>query len=170
MNILRNTTLRTMLLLVLVFAAVPSVVGLEAGEQDRSATPAVLGTFSGDDAYDPAAGATPQLAVAARPTISRSAAISPSTFSGDDAYDVAAGSSPELSVAGATLGYDARQGLACELADDEIVAREAWSVAGGFSGDDAYDRAAGGTPELSLLPFVENVAQLESCEPIVAGF
>jgi hypothetical protein len=71
------------------------------------------GSYSGDDAYDPAAGGTPGEAVkvlsangpsplpcalAEDEIASRNASRIPGGFSGDDAYDPAAGGTPELSL------------------------------------------------------------------------
>jgi hypothetical protein len=95
------------------------------------------GGYSGDDAYDPAAGGTPELSVAALPE--RSAAAVAVSFSGDDAYDPAAGGTSELSVAA-------------------LPERSAAAVAVSYSGDDAYDPAAGGTPELSVAALPERSA------------
>ncbi len=165
------------LIFLLLLAATP-VAAQSAGGADHS--------YSGDDAYDPAAGGTPELSVASLPhRIIEEGAV---TFSGDDAYDPAAGGTPELSVASlphriiaggaVTLSgddtYDPAAGgtpefsvagfvwssgarLACGLPADELQARRSRSVEGGFSGDDPYDPAAGGTPELSLLAFSVNL-------------
>jgi len=161
------------LIFLMLLSAIP-VAAQTAGSADRS--------YSGDDAYDPAAGGLPSLTVAAIPH--RIIPTGATTFSGDDSYDPAAGGLPVLSVAAlpqriirsdATTfsgddAYDPAAGglsapsvagliqsdgseIACRLSDDEIEARGTWSVEGGFSGDDAYDPAAGGTPELSLLAF-----------------
>jgi len=81
-------------------------------------------TYSGDDAYDPAAGrsgfAVPSAAIAR-------------SYSGDDAYDPAAGGLPALVVFTASQGGVA----ACAPAGP--------AVAGLYSGDDAYDPAAAGS-------------------------
>jgi hypothetical protein len=148
------------------------------------------GSYSGDDAYDPAVGGLPAISVAAAPRqIARSGAT---TLSGDDAYDPAAGGLPALSVAavprqsvqsGATTlsgddAYDPAAGglpavirsagseVACAPSAGELEARRTRSVDGGFSGDDAYDPAAGGTPELSLLAIG---LDLVTCAPTVSG-
>ena len=138
------------------------------------------GSYSGDDAYDPAAGGTPELSVAAAPQ--RNVRSGATTWSGDDAYDPAASGLPaplltalaQRTIAGnaATFSgddaYDLAAGgtpklsvaglvrssgaeISCALPEGELQARGAWSVDGGLSGDDAYDPAAGGTPELSLV-------------------
>jgi hypothetical protein len=104
-------------------------------------------SYSGDDAYDPAAGGLPALSVVVVPQrIIRSSA---STLSGDDAYDPAAGGLPALSVVG--LIRSSGSAIACAPSVGELEARSTRSVDGGFSGDDAYDPAAGGIPEVSLL-------------------
>lgn len=107
----------------------------------------IVGTHSGDDAYDPAAGGLP----AASPTISSPPARSAraSTYSGDDAYDPAAGGIP---------GGEAD----CGLSAGEIARRIA-RIPGGFSGDDAYDPAAGGVPELSVATSDGEPGQLAAC-------
>ena len=103
---------------------------------------AIAGDISGDDDYDWAAGGTPELAVAALPEPSASAAgIS---YSGDDHYDYAAGGAPELSL----LAFSADFGLAGTCSADELAALG--TEGGGFSGDDAYDYAAGGAPDLAF--------------------
>jgi hypothetical protein len=84
-------------------------------------------SYSGDDAYDPAAGGFPALAfVMAR-----------ASYSGDDAYDPAAGDILGLAAGGIDTSYSAA--IACDPA--------ALAIAGGYSGDDAYDPAAGGNPD-----------------------
>jgi hypothetical protein len=98
----------------------------------------------------------------------RSLVRAKSTLSGDDLYDEAAGGRPRLSVAGfvASSGssQDSNSAIPCVLSADELKARRAWAVEGGFSGDDAYDSAAGGTPELSLLPFAEDLTFVAACD------
>jgi hypothetical protein len=168
MNKQRKATFGIALLLVLVFASVPAVLGFEVGGHGQNAALDLPASFSGDDAYDPAAGGTPELSVVARSLPQRAAPTAAATFSGDDLYDLAAGATPEISVAGSV--WSSGSGIACILSDDEIAARDGWSVAGGYSGDDAYDSAAGGTPELSLLAFAEDVTLLASCEPAAFGF
>ena len=83
----RVGTAMTGLLVLLMLAAVPvsAAMGGNLGGTGGSSGH----TYSGDDAYDPAAGSQPELSVAAA-----------TTFSGDDAYDPAAGGTPELSVVG----------------------------------------------------------------------
>jgi hypothetical protein len=149
-----------------------------------------VGSYSGDDAYDPAAGGRPVLSVStaseprapsralsysgddaydpaagSRPAILAIAASESSglSYSGDDAYDAAAGGRPELSVL--ALAAEVASPAGCGLSEDEIAARHAIAMASGFSGDDAYDPAAGGTPELSLLPFADAPALATVCEP-----
>jgi hypothetical protein len=88
-------------------------------------------TFSGDDLYDPAAGANP----------ARSVTFAARTQSGDDAYDLAAGGLPALFVRSASPNLSGD-----DLYDPAAGARLARSVFGTartYSGDDAYDPAAG---------------------------
>lgn len=156
------------------------------------------GGYSGDDAYDPAAGGEPEKSLITRLQGSTSSAAS--TYSGDDAYDPAAGGQPETSLIAANQrstpiaassysgedAYDPAAGgtpelraatlsaadassVDCGLSADEISGRSALQVSGGFSGDDAYDPAAGGMPELSLLPFAENPGLLAACTPALSG-
>ena len=167
MNRLGKSALPVALLLTLILASVPAALGLEAEDHRVGSDLAASPSYSGDDAYDPAAGGTPSLSLSAIPQRAfLSAALSAAAgFSGDDAYDPAAGGTPELSVAG--LVWGSGSDLACSLPDEEIEARGAWSVEGGFSGDDAYDAAAGGMPELSLLAFAGDSTLLAACEPIL---
>ena len=154
-----------------------------------------VGSYSGDDAYDPAAGGLLAISVAA--VSQQDGRSGATTLSGDDAYDPAAGGLPAISVAaapqritrsGATTwsgddAYDPAAGglpaisvaglvqssgseVACAPSASELEARRAWSVDGGLSGDDAYDPAAGGTPELSLLAIR---VELVTCAPAVTG-
>jgi hypothetical protein len=120
------------------------------------------GSISGDDAYDPAAGGLPAVAVAAVPQ--RIVPSGATTLSGDDAYDPAAGGLPALAVAG--IVRSAGPEIACAPSDSELEARRARAVDGGFSGDDAYDPAAGGIPELSLLAAG---LDLVACVPVASG-
>ena len=108
-------------------------------------------SYSGDDAYDPAAGGFPELYI--------NGSVS---LSGDDAYDLAAGALPERGALlfaagfGGDDAYDpAAGGLAAvslfsmaesrgELAECDA---SVLSVVGGFGGDDLYDPAAGGNPD-----------------------
>ena len=125
-------------------------------------------TFSGNDAYDLAAGAFPGLFVASfGGSLSGDAAYdaaagglvfgsagsmsrAASTFSGNDAYDLAAGAFPGLflvSFGGSLSGdaaYDAAAGGLAGLSS--FGASEAafcepgdLAIAGGYGGDDAYD-------------------------------
>ena len=109
------------------------------------------GSYSGDDAYDPAAGGLPGLSVAA----------ATSSFSGDDAYDPAAGSHPWLFV-GASIAsysgddaYDPAAGGLSALAGNiiEVASCPVLSLAevGRYSGDDAYDPAVVGIVGISQL-------------------
>ncbi|MGD8397871.1 MAG: hypothetical protein PVG11_03365 [Anaerolineae bacterium] len=116
-------------------------------------------SFSGDDAYDPAAGGSPALLavtdyVAAGRTFDRALA-------GDAAYDPAAGGLPALAIF-QVAGYDmaarafdsslsgdaaydaAAGGLSAFVAECDVAQL---GVAGGYSGNDAYDLAAGGNPD-----------------------
>ena len=112
-------------------------------------------SFSGDDAYDPAAGAIPELFVSVA-----------SSFSGDDAYDVAAGGIPDLAAFTFAAGFggdDAYDPAAGGLeavslfSVDEALGEFAFcdsselADVGRFSGDDAYDLAAGGNPDADAL-------------------
>jgi hypothetical protein len=82
-------------------------------------------SYSGDDAYDLAAGALPE----------RGALVFASGFSGDDAYDPAAGGLPAVSL------FSVSESLEVAECDSSGL-----STVGRFSGDDAYDPAAGGNP------------------------
>jgi hypothetical protein len=66
-------------------------------------------------------------------------------------------------------GLDPKSAITCVLSAEELEARSAWVVEGGFSGDAAYDSAAGGTPELSLLPFAEDLTLVAACEVTSSG-
>jgi hypothetical protein len=95
-------------------------------------------SYSGDDAYDPAAGG---LFAYESPSESISLVQAGLAFrggySGDDAYDPAAGGLfASFSFADASDDCDDASGLA---------------LVGSFSGDDAYDPAAGGIPNSSLM-------------------
>jgi len=154
MSVLRNSKLsnsRSILvasLVLLLSAAFP--LAAAAGSADGS-------SYSGDDAYDRAAGGFPELygSVAA-------------SLSGDDAYDLAAGGIPERAAFifaagfGGDDAYDpAAGGLAAvslfSLSELAVCESSTFAVDGGFSGDDAYDLAAGGNPDgdeiaLACLP------------------
>jgi hypothetical protein len=182
----RNQYLSVGLIFLLLLAATPvAAQSVEVGDS----------SFSGDDAYDPAAGGLPAISLNAAPE--RSIRSSATTLSGDDAYDPAAGGLP-ATLADAAAGRSIRSSatslsgddpydpaatgtldlsevgfvlgsgseLACAPTASELEARRTRSMKGGFSGDDAYDPAAGGTPELSLLaPGLDPVA----CAPAAGG-
>ena len=108
-------------------------------------------SYSGDDAYDPAAGGFPELYTGAPFSLSgddaydvaaggipeRGAFIFASGFSGDDAYDPAAGGLESVSLFSVA---EALRGFAfCDSSELADIGR--------FSGDDAYDLAAGGNPD-----------------------
>ena len=116
-------------------------------------------SFSGDDAYDRAAGGRPELSLILAKR--RSASSAEASYSGDDAYDPAVVGWSGLPMV--DIVWDAAA-VKCGLSADEIAERSAMVVAGGFSGDDAYDPAAGGTPEMSLLPFADGSGLRASCE------
>ena len=93
-------------------------------------------SFSGDDAYDPAAGSE----------LARLSQAAWSSFSGDDAYDPATGARP------AAAFHSAPQSLSGDDAYDPAAG--SWLArltnrarAISYSGDDAYDLAAGGIPQ-----------------------
>ncbi|MFN2184414.1 MAG: hypothetical protein ACK2UU_10505 [Anaerolineae bacterium] len=106
-------------------------------------------SYSGDDAYDPAAGGFPELYMSGTASLSgddaydlaagaipeRGALVFASGFGGDDAYDPAAGGLPAVSL------FSVSESLEVAECDSSGL-----SVSGGFSGDDAYDPAAGGNP------------------------
>jgi hypothetical protein len=94
------------------------------------------GSFSGDDAYDPAAGGS------ALP-----GGRQVNSFSGDDAYDPAAGGMllPASSYVSSFSGDDAYDPAAGG------VALPASSYADSYSGDDAYDAAAGGLAQPAAI-------------------
>ena len=116
-----------------------------------------VGTYSGDDAYDPAAGGRPELSLNGGPRLSAG-----TSYSGDDAYDPAAGGRPGLWLFAHAV--DVTPSVRCGLPAAEIARRSAMAIAGGFGGDDAYDPAAGGTPELSLLTFADVPSLAAVCE------
>ncbi|MFC2030472.1 hypothetical protein ACFLWA_07085 [Chloroflexota bacterium] len=135
---------------------------------ERSA-PEVATSYSGDDAYDPAAGAVPRASVS---TISqRTASVAPTSHSGDDDYDPAAGGSPERPVVSiarrsATADptslsgdddYDAAAGGTPERSVVATSQRSASAAPTSYSGDDDYDPAAGGRPEMSLFAFARDL-------------
>jgi hypothetical protein len=64
----------------------------------------------------------------------------------------------------ATMAADVSSLVACSLSAGEIAARSAWTTDGGFGGDDDYDPAAGGAPELSLLAFITDGSPALACE------
>jgi len=51
---------------------------------------------------------------------------------------------------------------------DEITVRGALTIAGGYSGDDAYDPAADATPELSLPPYTGDLSAAADCGPVAS--
>ena len=125
-------------LVLMLLAAFP--LAAVAGSVDGS-------SYSGDDAYDRAAGGFPELYASVA-----------SSFSGDDAYDLAAGGIPERAAFifaagfGGDDAYDpAAGGLAAvslfSLSDLVFCEASEFAAGGGFSGDDAYDLAAGGNPD-----------------------
>jgi hypothetical protein len=130
-------------------------------------------TFSGDDAYDPAAGGRPELSVFLAYAWLKSSGTS--SYSGDDLYDPAAVSVfwPASRAATRTYSgddaYDPAAGgdpvPACDLAAAEIIRRIVLHVPGGLSGDAAYDPAAGGWPELSLLALAQEPGRGLACLP-----
>lgn len=98
----------------------------------------VAASLSGDDAYDPATGG-----LAAGGIPGRAAFIFTAGFGGDDAYDPAAGGLAAVSL--------------FSLSELAFCEESVFAVEGGFSGDDAYDLAAGGNPDgdqiaLACLP------------------
>lgn len=152
MSVLRNAKLsdsRVLLvgsLVLLLLGAFP--LAAAAGSIDGS-------SYSGDDAYGPAAGGFPELYAGVAPG-----------FSGDDAYDLAAGGNPERGAsifAAGSSGDDAYDPAAGGLEAVSLisVAEALRSIAlceepelagvGRFSGDDAYDPAAGGNSYGDLL-------------------
>ena len=70
------------------------------------------------------------------------------SYSGHDAYDQAAGGTAEQSVA--ILVADVSQLVACSPSTGGAIAQSARATGGGLSGDDDYDPAAGGAPQLPL--------------------
>jgi hypothetical protein len=107
-------------------------------------------TYSGDDAYDRAAGGFPELAMSGAASLSgdgaydlaagalpeRGALVFASGFGGDDAYDPAAGGLAAVSL------FSLSESLKVAECDSSGL-----SVSGRFGGDDAYDPAAGGNPD-----------------------
>ncbi len=127
MKTLRNTLLG--LLVTLVLIALPTVIFAQDG-----------GNYSGDDAYDPAAGA-----------LIASNARFVTNFSGDDdAYDLAAGGQPAetpVRYVNRFSGDDAYDPAAGGLYYEPTVRYVA-----NFSGDDAYDPAG-----FFFEPFAQDV-------------
>jgi hypothetical protein len=125
MNARRIFTVGTLIVLMLASTLAAAAQGNNPG----MAGDAAGYTYSGDDAYDPAAGGTPERSVSsATPDPRLSVFTAAASYSGDDDYDPAAGGKPGLSAAAT------------------------------FSGDDDYDIAAGGTPELSLPALFRDVS------------
>jgi hypothetical protein len=126
-------------------------------------TSRVSGGYSGDDAYDSAAGGLPQLLPAA--ALPQAFTGIPAIYSGDDVYDPATESYDlgDLGV-GAVLTENSPS-ADCGLTAGEIAGRIAVRTPGGFSGDDAYDTAAGGIPELSVAISGGEPGQLAACVP-----
>ena len=144
----------------------------------KESASAVATSISGDADYDPAAGGTPELSMVAVRKESASAVAT--SISGDADYDRAAGGTPELSVVSvregsasapgampelslAAVAAEIRAPVACGLPANEIARRNTRSISGGYSGDDDYDPAAGGTPELSLFAFVRDLWMPLAC-------
>ena len=139
-----------MILLMLAVAPLAAATGIEN-----------VGTYSGDDAYDPAAGGSPEASVSAAPERFARAAAS---LSGDDAYDPAAVGTAGLLLASASgnaafSGDDYDPAVAnnaeflafSDSPSDAIACVSAGpAIAGVYSGDDDYDPAAGANPELAL--------------------
>ena len=143
-------------LVLLLLAALP--LAAAAGSADGS-------SYSGDDAYDRAAGGFPELYTSVA-----------SSFSGDDAYDLAAGGIPERAAFifaagfGGDDAYDPAAGgleavslfsVAEALGEFAFCDSVEMADVGRFSGDDAYDLAAGGNPggfEIAL-----------ACAPAISG-
>jgi hypothetical protein len=95
-------------------------------------------SYSGDDAYDPAAGGLSAYESPSESASPNQAGLAFSAgYSGDDAYDPAAG------------GLSASFSLAAE--GDDCDDPSGLASVGSFSGDDAYDPAAGGIPNSSLM-------------------
>ena len=93
-------------------------------------------SYSGDDAYDPAAGGL-SASFSFADASDQSGTAFGGGYSGDDAYDPAAGGLfASFSFADASDDCDDASGIA---------------LVGSFSGDDAYDPAAGGIPNSSLM-------------------
>jgi hypothetical protein len=97
-------------------------------------------TYSGDDDYDPAAAS---IATSPAPPINPSAFAARSSFGGDDAYDPAAGG-----VAHLPLFVSSSEGT--------------FSADGSFGGDDAYDPAAGGAAHLPVFEVFSQVASSDT--------
>jgi hypothetical protein len=101
---------------------------------------ALAGDISGDDCNS-AAVEVPELSIAALPEDSASSVgIS---YSGDDDYDLAA-DAPELLLP----AFSADLSLAGACSADQLAALA--TEGGGFSGDGAYDYAAGGAPDAAF--------------------
>jgi len=113
MKTLRNTLLGLLVMLILI--ALPTAIFAQDG-----------GNYSGDDAYDPAAGA-----------LIASYARFVTNFSGDDAYDLASGGQPEdtpVLFVNRFSGDDAYDPAAGGFYYEPTI-----RYVSNFSGDDAYD-------------------------------
>ena len=99
----RHTILGMTILLLLVVTPLTAAAGSEGG-----------GGYSGDDAYDPAAGRQPETSLIA--PFQRSTSSFTSTYSGDDASDPAAGGTPGQSAP--ALSADGASPVDCGLSAD----------------------------------------------------
>jgi hypothetical protein len=98
--------------------------GLSSPPEASQRVPGKYYSFSGDDAYDPAAGglSLDQLS----PMLNEKSLRKSGGYSGDDAYDPAAG------------------GLSVEQITPAVDMEQYFFNKGSYSGDDPYDPAAGG--------------------------
>ena len=146
-------------LLLLLLAALPLVAA--AGYTD-------VRSYSGDDAYDLAAGGSPELAVAAaseRATVINEASITASTISSDVLARFHRAKPVDDPLNGALSFAEAEFYVAKYGAD---VVASSTRLAGGFSGDDAYDPAAGGLLALSTVTFAASQSDVAGCD--TAGY
>ena len=129
--------LRVLLIGLLVVLLSVSLMTAWSGQERAAASHlARAPSFSGDDAYDPAAGSL--LALLTRFADGTHAA----SYSGDDAYDPAAGARPARAFLAAPRSYSGDD--AYDLAAGSRPALFSRFTGGSYSGDDDYDPAAGG--------------------------
>jgi hypothetical protein len=139
MNTLRFVSLDTLFVLLSAIIWAPAALGSDAG----------IHSFSGDDAYDPAAGGTPQLSVGALTEWSVPATTAR-----------AAGEELAEPTPGVFLPFENYPNLPASAPEME-TAESVASVILPFE----LDPAAGGTPEQSVVTLIPDVSWLVACSP-----